>query len=317
MKIRSGEVRFDYLNKAFFFDAGDIQAEVGVLIVVETDFGLDTGILSQEIEERDFDEPELPLKKILRVAGQDDLEKIEALAPKETKSYEVCEEEIRKADLGMKLVNARYTLDGSKVTFCYTADGRVDFRELVKTLAARLKTRIELRQVGVRDEARLYGGMGPCGRPLCCARFLRDFQSVSIKMAKEQGLPLNPLKISGICGRLFCCLKYEYDTYLEIKEQLPKAGETITREGIKGRVVTINVLRHTVELESEEGGRVWVEMPAPEFAPLPRAAGCGKDAEGKEPCTCCGGEPASGESKPDDAPPPEAPASKGSDKPVS
>jgi len=265
MKIRCGEVRFDYLNKTFYFEAGAVEATAGDEVVVETEFGLDMGELAGEIAEREVEEKDLPLKKILRKAADEDREKAAAMMEKEGTAREVCREEIEKAGLGMKLVAARYTFDGSKLTFCYTADGRVDFRELVKTLASRLRTRIELRQVGVRDEARLCGGIGPCGRSLCCASFLHEFQSVSIKMAKEQGLPLNPMKISGICGRLFCCLKHEYENYLELRDRLPKNGATIEHDGVKGRVVGINLLKHSVELETEGGGRTWVELPEPVY----------------------------------------------------
>lgn len=265
MKLRIGYIRFDYLNKLFPFEVGDMEIKPGETVVVETEFGCDMGELGLPLMEDEIDEKELPLKKILRVATEEDREKAAGAADKEKAAREVCKEEIEKANLGMKLVTTRYTFDGSKLTFCYTADGRVDFRELVKVLASRLRTRIELRQVGVRDEARLCGGIGPCGRSLCCASFLHEFQSVSIKMAKEQGLPLNPMKISGICGRLFCCLKHEYDNYVQMKNRLPRVGAEVEQEGVKGRVVAVNVLGHSVEVETEGGGRTWVEMPEPEY----------------------------------------------------
>ncbi|MFA6449523.1 MAG: stage 0 sporulation family protein [bacterium] len=264
MLMRVGEVRFDYLNKAFMFDGGDMQASAGEIVVVETEFGLDMGELATDIAEVDVDEKELPLKKILRTATDDDREKTAALAEKEKTARDVCREEIEKANLGMKLVTSRYTFDGSKLTFCYTADGRVDFRELVKTLASRLRTRIELRQVGVRDEARLCGGIGPCGRSLCCAAFLHEFQSVSIRMAKEQGLPLNPMKISGICGRLFCCLKHEYENYVEMRERLPRIGSEVNIDGVKGRVIGMSILKHSIQIDAESG-RTWVELPEPVY----------------------------------------------------
>ena len=265
MLMRVGEVRFDYLNKAYQFDAGDLQAVAGDIVVVETEFGLDMGELVNDVAEIDVPDKELPLKKMQRIATEEDREKAAMLADKEKNARDVCREEIDKAKLGMKLVTSRYTFDGSKLTFCYTADGRVDFRELVKTLASRLRTRIELRQVGVRDEARLCGGIGPCGRSLCCAAFLHEFQSVSIRMAKEQGLPLNPMKISGICGRLFCCLKHEYENYVEMRDRLPRIGSEITAEGVKGRVIAVNTLKHSVELETEGSGKTWVELPEPEY----------------------------------------------------
>lgn len=265
MKETTAEVRFDYLNKEYFYEAGEVQAELGDPVVVETDFGLDIGMMTGEIREREIAENDLPLKKMLRRATEEDLEKQNSLTEREGEAFNVCIEEIQKAGLPMKLVKSRFAFDGSKVTFCYTAENRVDFRELVKTLASRLRTRIELRQVGVRDEARLYGGIGPCGRSLCCASFLCEFQSVSIKMAKEQGLPLNPMKISGICGRLFCCLKYEYETYLQMKDMLPRIGTDFDREGVKGRVFNVNALKHSVQVETADGGRVWVELPEPEI----------------------------------------------------
>ncbi|HOO55789.1 MAG TPA: regulatory iron-sulfur-containing complex subunit RicT [bacterium] len=267
MKLRCVEVRFDYLNRAYMFENDEHELKLGDVVVVETDFGLDIGKVIHEMDEREVSEEELPLKKILRPVNDEDMEKMISMESKQEQALEICEEEVANAQLGMKLVNARYTFDGSKVTICYTADGRVDFRELVKKLASRLRTRIELRQVGVRDEARLFGGIGPCGRTLCCAGFMKEFQSVSIKMAKEQGLPLNPMKISGICGRLFCCLKHEYEYYLQMKEQLPEVGHEIKQGDVKGKVITVNVLKHSVEIVTNEGGRLWVELPEPKFDP--------------------------------------------------
>jgi cell fate regulator YaaT (PSP1 superfamily) len=264
MNLQTVEVRFDYLNKEFLFEAVEIDVALGEAVVVETDFGLDIGMLTGGLMERDVPNDSLPLKKALRKASEEDFAKQKEVEEKEQNALDVCIEEIGKAELPMKLVKARYAFDSSKVSFCYTAENRVDFRELVKTLAARLRTRIELRQVGVRDEARLFGGIGPCGKSLCCASFLHEFQSVSIKMAKDQGLPLNPMKISGICGRLFCCLKYEHETYLRMKRALPSYGSDFDREGVKGRVVAVNVLRHSVEVETPDGGRAWVELPEPD-----------------------------------------------------
>lgn len=255
MKVRAGTVRFDYLNKTFIFDAKDVEAEPGRLVIVETDHGLDRGVLDDEISEIELDDEELPLKKILRVATGEDVEEIKNMAPKEEKAYKICEEEIEKAGLKMKLINSRYSFEGTKISFCYTADGRVDFRELVRTLAFRLKARVELRQVGVRDEARLLGGLGVCGRPLCCTSFLKEFQPVSIRMAKDQGLPLNPLKISGACGRLFCCLKYEHEFYCKARERVPQVGDTVQFEGKDVRVAALNILKGQALLETGEGER--------------------------------------------------------------
>lgn len=258
MKLMTGAVRFEHLNKDVTYNINDLDVKPGDTVVVETDFGLDMGLLTENIKEMEPNPEEPPIKKILRVATEEDFEMQKSLSSKEADSLKVCEEEVTKAKLGMKLVSARYSFDASKVTFCYTADARVDFRELVKVLASRLQTRIELRQVGVRDEARLFGGYGPCGRKLCCSSFLRDFTSVSIKMAKEQGLPLNPMKISGICGRLFCCLKYEYDEYVRLRKLLPDYGDIVTQGDIKGRVTSVNVIKHSVNVATEGGG--WTEI---------------------------------------------------------
>lgn len=258
MKLMAGAVRFEHLNKDVTYNINDLDVKPGDTVVVETDFGLDMGLLTENIKEMEPNPEEPPIKKILRVATEEDFEMQRSLSTREEESLKVCEDEVLKAKLGMKLVSARYSFDASKVTFCYTADARVDFRELVKVLASRLQTRIELRQVGVRDEARLFGGYGPCGRKLCCSSFLRDFTSVSIKMAKEQGLPLNPMKISGICGRLFCCLKYEYDEYVRLRKLLPDYGDIVTQGDIKGRVTSVNVIKHSVNVATEGGG--WTEI---------------------------------------------------------
>ena len=264
MKMTTAEVRLDYMNKDLSFDFGDLELKPGDVVVVETDYGMDMGMITEFHENREVDEKQPPFKKILRIANDEDLNRQAALGPKEEEAFRVCEEEIAKAKLGMKLVNARFSFDGSRVTFCYTAESRVDFRELVKTLASRLQTRIELRQVGVRDEARLFGGFGPCGRRLCCAAFLRDFKSVSIKMAKEQGLPLNPMKISGVCGRLFCCLKYEYDEYVQLRRFMPDFGQMIEKDDVKGRITAVNVMKRTVTVATEGGGWAEVDIDIPE-----------------------------------------------------
>jgi cell fate regulator YaaT (PSP1 superfamily) len=254
--MRVGAVRIDYLNKTFLYDATEVEPEVGQLVVIETEFGLDTGMLVEEVIDANDADMDTEPPKIVRIATEEDIQKIQEMIDQEQEALTVCEEEVDKASLCMKLINARYSFDGSKVTFCYTAENRVDFRQLVRTLASRLRTRIELRQVGVRDEARLFGGIGQCGRQLCCATFLTSFQPVSIRMAKEQGLPLNPLKISGICGRLFCCLKYEFDNYREVNAKLPDVGKTIEFEGKKHRVISVNTLSTSVTAINEEGQRV-------------------------------------------------------------
>ncbi|MEW5946257.1 MAG: regulatory iron-sulfur-containing complex subunit RicT [bacterium] len=271
MKIRAGSIRFDYLNRSFLFDAGELEAPVGSLVIVEMEHGVDRGTLEDEISEVELDKGEKCQGRMLRVAGEEDLRQLEGMAPREERAFIICEEEIEGSGLKMKLISARSSFDGAKMSFCYTSEGRVDFRDLVRRLASRLKMRIELRQVGVRDEARLLGGLGVCGRPLCCATFLKEFQPVSIRMAKEQGLPLNPIKISGICGRLFCCLKYEFDQYCEMRKGMPRPGEEVVVGGEKGRVAGVNVIKGTATVELGEGRRREATM-----AELGReCAGCG------------------------------------------
>ena len=191
----------------------------------------------------------LPLKKVIRIAEQKDRLIVDENKQAAREAYDVCVQKIQSHDLDMKLVDVEYTFDRNKVIFYFTADGRIDFRELVKDLAAIFRTRIELRQIGVRDEAKLLGGIGPCGRMLCCSTFLGDFEPVSIKMAKDQNLSLNPTKISGLCGRLMCCLKYENDEYETAKEQLPDIGSTIKTSDGSGRVVGLNILERIIQVE--------------------------------------------------------------------
>ena len=276
--MRVGLVRIDYLNKAFLYNAGDLEVNVGDMVVIETDFGLDTGVIIEEVDDLDKG-ADPPAHKILRAATPEDIAKVESMAEREDEAFQVCHEEINKAGLKMKLINARFSFDASKVTFCYTAESRVDFRQLVRSLASRLRTRIELRQVGVRDEARLFGGVGQCGRPLCCATFLTGFEPVSIRMAKEQGLPLNPLKISGICGRLFCCLKYEYDYYKEVRRRMPNVGSKIEHDGKQLRVLNVMPLIMSVLAEDEEGSRSTVKLEI-KFDP-PEKPACNGECAGK------------------------------------
>ena len=219
-------VRFKHAGKIYYFDPGDIELTAGDPVIVETVRGIEYGqvvVAPKEVEESDVVQP---LKQVLRRATEEDMEILAENAEKERSAFQIGLEKIEKHGLPMKLVDVEYTFDNSKVIFYFTADGRVDFRELVKDLASVFRTRIELRQIGVRDQAKMLGGLGPCGRPLCCATFLGDFEPVSIKMAKEQNLSLNPSKISGICGRLMCCLKYEAEVYKAEKEDgQPEAGE--------------------------------------------------------------------------------------------
>lgn len=237
-------VRFKEAGKVYNFDPIGLDFELGEKVVVETARGIECGEVATEPADVPESEIVKPLKKIIRKATKEDIAKLEENKKKEAEALEICEKKIEKHGLGMKLVDVEYTLDGSKILFYFTADGRVDFRELVKDLAGVFHTRIELRQIGVRDEAKMLGGLGICGRPFCCSTYIDDLQSVSIsiKMAKEQGLSLNPTKISGTCGRLMCCLKYEQESYEHLLRVTPKVGALVnTREG-KGVVSDVNLL---------------------------------------------------------------------------
>ena len=235
-------VRFKEVGKVYYFDPDGKLYKKGDRVIVETARGVECGEIA--MENRDVSDSEIvkPLKRIIRAANESDLRTVQENKEKEKKAFTVGEEKIRAHNLEMKLVDVEYTFDGSKILFYFTADGRVDFRELVKDLAGVSRTRIELRQIGVRDESKMVGGFGICGRPFCCNSFLGDFQPVSIKMAKEQGLSLNPVKISGTCGRLMCCLKYEQEAYEHLLRHTPKIGAIVeTREG-RGTVVDNNLL---------------------------------------------------------------------------
>ena len=237
-------VRFKEAGKVYNFDPIGLDFEIGEKVVVETARGIECGEVAAEPADVPESEIVKPLKKIIRKATKEDIAKLEENKKKEAEALEICEKKIEKHGLGMKLVDVEYTLDGSKILFYFTADGRVDFRELVKDLAGVFHTRIELRQIGVRDEAKMLGGLGICGRPFCCSTYIDDLQSVSIsiKMAKEQGLSLNPTKISGTCGRLMCCLKYEQESYEHLLRVTPKVGALVnTRDG-KGVVSDVNLL---------------------------------------------------------------------------
>lgn len=235
-------IRFKEVGKVYYFDPDGMQFKKGDRAVVETARGVECGEIAMENREVDDSEIVKPLKRIVRPANENDLRAVCENREKEKKAFAICEEKIRAHKLDMKLVDVEYTFDGGKILFYFTADGRVDFRELVKDLAGVFRTRIELRQIGVRDESKMVGGFGMCGRPFCCSTFLGDFQPVSIKMAKEQGLSLNPVKISGTCGRLMCCLKYEQEAYEHLLRHTPKVGAVVdTREG-RGTVVENNLL---------------------------------------------------------------------------
>ncbi|MBN2168513.1 MAG: stage 0 sporulation family protein [Actinobacteria bacterium] len=266
-------VSFRQGGKVYLYDPEDLQLVPGEEVVVPAARGVGYGTVVSPIREVSMEELGETLKKVMRRATVKDRERKRQNASKEEEAYRTAREMIQKHGLPMKLVDADYMFDGSSIIFYFTADGRVDFRELVKDLASTLRTRIELRQVGVRDEAKMVGGLGPCGRDLCCSCFLSDFNPVSIKMAKEQDLPLNPNKISGICGRLMCCLKYEVDAYEDFNSRAPQMGSKVEIEGEKGTVIGYQVPKGRVIVYMENGSRV--DVPLSELASK-------KDSRGKK-----------------------------------
>lgn len=242
-------VRFRTAGKIYFFSPGKFDVKRGNQVIVETARGIEFGNVVTGPKDIPDDQIMQPLKTVIRIATEEDRRTEEKNREKEKEAFQICLEKIRKHGLEMKLINAEYTFDNNKVLFYFTADGRIDFRELVKDLAAVFRTRIELRQIGVRDETKIRGGIGVCGRPLCCHTYLSEFAPVSIKMAKEQNLSLNPTKISGVCGRLMCCLTNEEETYEELNSHLPSIGDYVTTpEKLKGEVQSVNVLRQTVKV---------------------------------------------------------------------
>lgn len=242
-------VRFKKHGKVYHFDSKDTGAKTGDRVIVETSKGLEHGEVV--IEEKSIEDLQIldNIKSVIRIVTKEDLHKISENKHKEAKALAVCNKKITEYNLDMNLVNVEYSFDATKAVFHFTAEGRIDFRELVKDLAGILKTRIELRQIGVRDEARIIGGLGPCGRQMCCSAFLGDFDPVSIKMAKDQSLSLNPGKISGVCGRLMCCLKYEQSCYEELRNRLPKIGKEVSTQKGKGVVIEINLLKERVKVK--------------------------------------------------------------------
>ena len=247
-------VRFRNAGKVYYFDPKGYKIKAGDHVIVEKARGVEYGTVICGIREVTDDRVVQPLKAVIRVATQEDDLRAEKSRAKEKDAMRICNEKIRKHKLDMKLIDAEYTFDNNKVLFYFTADGRIDFRELVKDLAAVFKMRIELRQIGVRDETKILGGIGICGRVLCCNSFLSEFAPVSIKMAKEQNLSLNPTKISGVCGRLMCCLKNEEDTYEYLNSKLPSIGESVTTiDGVRGEVQNVNVLRQKVKVLVDAG----------------------------------------------------------------
>lgn len=246
-------IRFKKVGKIYYFDPNNFEIKKGDYVVVETARGVEFGECVIEIKQVSEDEIVAPLKSVIRVANDDDVNKHKQNKDKEKEAFDICLDKIEQHKLNMKLIDVEYTFDNNKVIFYFTADGRVDFRELVKDLAMIFKTRIELRQIGVRDEAKMLGGLGPCGRPMCCSTFLGDFASVSIKMAKEQNLSLNPTKISGICGRLMCCLNYEQSTYEDIRKRMPRVSSIVKTEDGTGEVVNNSIVKETVKVKLKIG----------------------------------------------------------------
>ena len=246
-------VRFKKAGKIYYFDPADMNIQKDTYVVVETARGIEFGECVIGIKEINENDIVAPLKSVLRIATEEDIDRHFKNKDKEKDAFNICLKKIQEHGLTMKLIDVEYTFDNNKVIFYFTADGRVDFRELVKDLATIFKTRIELRQIGVRDEAKMLGGLGPCGRPMCCSSFLGDFASVSIKMAKEQNLSLNPTKISGICGRLMCCLNYEQSTYEDIRKRMPKVGSIVKTSEGTGEVFSNNIVKESVKVKLKKG----------------------------------------------------------------
>jgi cell fate regulator YaaT (PSP1 superfamily) len=260
-------VRFKKAGKIFYFDPDVHQVNKDDYVIVDTSRGVEYGrvVIGQKtVGETDV---VLPLKKVIRIADQADSQVVEDNKAAAQKAFSVCLNKIKEHQLAMKLVDVEFTFDRNKVIFYFTADGRIDFRELVKDLASIFRTRIELRQIGVRDEAKMLGGIGPCGRTLCCSTWLGDFEPVSIKMAKDQNLSLNPTKISGLCGRLMCCLKYEHDNYESMKEDIPEIGTDVATSLGDGKIVGINVKERKLQVKVFDAGKV-MELPFEEVVRL-------------------------------------------------
>ena len=280
-------VSFSTAGKIYFFSPGQFDVNQGDHVIVETARGVEYGRVVSGPKEVSDDSVVQPLKSVIRIATDEDKRTVEENQQKEKEAFKICQEKIRKHDLDMKLIDAEYTFDNNKVLFYFTADGRIDFRELVKDLAAVFRTRIELRQIGVRDETKLRGGLGICGRPLCCSTYLTEFAAVSIKMAKEQNLSLNPTKISGVCGRLMCCLTTEEDTYEVLNSQLPSVGDMVTTsDGLTGVVQSLSVLRGLVKvvvnLEDDEKEIREYKATDLKFRPRRKKKNPKKDGDSKE-----------------------------------
>lgn len=253
-------IRFKKAGKIYYFDPGELDLKVGDKAIVETARGLEFGEVVVGPKKVKEEEIVQPLKKVIRKATEEDIKQQKINEQKEIEAFEICLEKIEKHGMDMKLIDVEYTFDVSKIIFYFTAEGRVDFRELVKDLASVFRTRIKLRQIGVRDEAKMLGGIASCGREICCASFMGEFDPVSIRMAKDQNLSLNPSKISGLCGRLMCCLRFENDVYQELKDQFPKNGEKVHTSLGEGTVVDKDYLQETVKVEIDDNQYINVEL---------------------------------------------------------
>lgn len=279
-------IRFRPAGRIYYFDPQGASYSTGQYVIVETSRGVEAGrvvIASKKLAERELSDP---LKPVLRLANEDELRMMLSFKGKEKEALVQCAQQVQQHNLPMKLVEAEYTFDGSRLTFYFTADERVDFRALVRDLAATFRTRIELRQIGARDQAKLQGGVGMCGKTLCCSSWISDFGVVSIKMAKEQDLPLNPSKISGVCGRLLCCLSYENDNYVQAKQNMPQVGTMLDTPGGQGKVVAINVPKESVEVMLESG--VIIQVPLKQQLSDTACGSCGKKGGCKGGCSTGG-----------------------------
>lgn len=285
-------IRFRPAGRIYYFDPQEQAFQTGQYVIVETIRGVEAGrvvIASKKMAESDLSDP---LKPVLRLASEDELRMMLSFKSKEKDALVICADRVKQHKLPMKLVESEYTFDGSRLTFYFTADERVDFRSLVRDLAATFRTRIELRQIGARDQAKLQGGIGPCGKTLCCSSWIKEFGIVSIKMAKEQGLPLNPSKISGVCGRLLCCLSYENENYIQAKQQMPQIGTFLQTPSGTGKVVSINVPQNSVEVMLESGVTIQVPVELEESRGKKKgcgSGGCGQGGTGSGGCGGCGG----------------------------
>ena len=275
-------------GKIYYFDVNGLNINPGEYVIVDTARGTDLGEVVMGVREIDEESAPASLKKIIRVATQQDIQRCTENRSKEKEAYKICQKKIAEHQLDMKLVSVEYAFDGSKILFYFTANGRVDFRSLVKDLASVFKMRIELRQIGVRDEARMLGGLGACGRPICCGTFLEEFQPVSIKMAKEQNLSLNPTKISGVCGRLMCCLKYEQDHYEQTRRKMPKIGRDVTTPDGIGTVTELNIVKETVRVRIANGDSSEIkEYPLESISRTPDNANSRRNEKSNVPVSEC------------------------------